>query len=315
MTLNALIDEFNRAVPGFGDEPRFFVGTTEIDPTALVPGQPYSVYPKAIKRPSENRAHLGGPAQPPRIEGPLIDIQWKVSDISGQQLCLPGNSKVPEEISLLQLFKIFILPKYRISGIQIMWGNHYRGGDILEINKVSTLESGDLVEIIVDQGTAPQVTQVEVEYMVGSEKHKIYVDRSTTIEQLTQRLNFAHKGKGVHAIASEGLVIAPEDPVEEWVQRTAGIPPTAVLPQTVQVVVDFRGIEKHFTVQDTASEEDFKGSRRNGQHARLGAPCCSSGCGFLEPCISTGSTQKRPEGHHLSEGPPSIRRVFGNVGS
>jgi nucleoside 2-deoxyribosyltransferase len=258
MTLNALIDEFNRDVPGFGDEPRFFVGTTEIDPTALVPGQPYSIYPKTIKRPTENLAQLGGPAQPPRIEGPLIDIQWKVTDISGQQLCLPGNSKVPEEISLLQLFKIFILPKYRIPGIQIMWGNHYRGGNILEINKVTTLEDGDLVEIIVDQGKAPQATQVEVEYMIGSEKHTIYVNRSTTIEQLTQRLNFEHKGKGVHAIASEGLVIAPEDSVEDWIQRTAGIPLTAVLAQTVQVVVDFRGVEKYFTVQDTASEEDFK---------------------------------------------------------
>jgi hypothetical protein len=73
-----------------------------------------------------------------------------------------------------------------------MWGNHYRGGDILEIGKVSSLESGDLVEIVVDQGTVPQVTQMEVEYMVGTEKHKVYVDRSTTVEQLTQRLAFAH---------------------------------------------------------------------------------------------------------------------------
>jgi hypothetical protein len=94
--------------------------------------------------------------------------------------------------------------------------------------------------------------------MVGSEKHKIYVDRSTTSEQLTQRLSFAHKGRGIHAIASEGIPIAPEDPVEDWLQRTAGIPVTAVLPKTVQVVVDFRGAERHFTVQDTVSEEDFK---------------------------------------------------------
>jgi hypothetical protein len=258
MTLNLMINEFNKAVPGFGNEPRFFVGTTEVDPTALVPGQPYSVYPKKINRPTENRAQLGGPAQPPRIEGPLIDIQWKISDLSGNQLCLPGNSRVPEEISLLQLFKIFVLPKYHLQGIQIMWGNHYRGGDILEIGKITTLEDGDLVGIVVDQGKAPQATQIEVEYMVGPEKHKVYVDRSTTIEQLTQRLNFAHRGRGVHAIASEGLIIAPEDPVEDWIQRTAGIPLKAVLPKTVQVVVDFRGVEKHFTVQDTVSEEDFK---------------------------------------------------------
>jgi hypothetical protein len=194
-TLSALIAEFNKAVPGFGDEPRFFVGTTEIDPTALVPGQPYSVYPKKIARPTEIRAQLGGPVQPPRVEGPLINIQWKVSDINGAQLCPPGNCKVPEEISLLQLFKIFVLSRYRIQGIQILWGNHYRGGSILEISKVTSLEPGDLVEIIVDQGVAPQATQMEVKYMVGTEEHKVYVDRATTVEQLTQRLAYAHKGR------------------------------------------------------------------------------------------------------------------------
>jgi hypothetical protein len=43
--MDRMINEFNRAVPGFGNEPSFFVGTTEVDPTALIPGQPYSVYP------------------------------------------------------------------------------------------------------------------------------------------------------------------------------------------------------------------------------------------------------------------------------
>jgi ribonuclease HI len=125
--MSRMISEFNRAVRGFGDAPRFFIGTTEVDPTALVPGQPYSVYPKVIKRPNENRAQLGGAAQPPRIEGPFINIQWKVTDGFRNPLCLPGHSLVPEEISLLQLFKIFIAAKNRIAGIQIMWGDHYRG--------------------------------------------------------------------------------------------------------------------------------------------------------------------------------------------
>jgi hypothetical protein len=31
-----------------------------------------------------------------------------------------------------------------------MWGNHYRGGDIFEIGRVTSLEEGDLVEIIID---------------------------------------------------------------------------------------------------------------------------------------------------------------------
>jgi ribonuclease HI len=258
ISMDRMISEFNKAVPGFRNEPRFFVATTEIDPTALIPGQPYSVYPRKIKRPTENRAQLGGAAQPPRIEGPLIEIQWKVSDISGNQLCLPGNSRVPEEISLLQLFKIFIAARNRISGIQIMWGNHYRDGNILEIGKVTTLEEGDLVGIIVDQGAAPQTTQIEVDYEICSEKFTILVDRSMTIEQLKQRMNFNHKGRGISAIASEGVPIADDDPVEDWTQRTAGIPLTAVLPKKVQVVVDFRGVEKHFTIQDNASDDAFK---------------------------------------------------------
>jgi hypothetical protein len=93
-TMDRMISEFNRAVPGLGNEPRFFVGTTEIDPTVPIPGQPYSVYPRKIKRPNENRAQLGGAAQPPRIEGPPIEIQWKVSDGVRNQLCLLGHSRV-----------------------------------------------------------------------------------------------------------------------------------------------------------------------------------------------------------------------------
>jgi ribonuclease HI len=187
-TLDMMIAEFNRAVPGFGNEPHFFVGTTKVDPTALIPGQPYSIYPKRIVRPTENRTQLGGPAQPPRVKGPLINIQWKVSDVNGAALCPPGNCTVPEEIGLLQLFKIHVLARYRIQGIQILWGNHYRGGSILEIGKVTTLEQNDLVEIIVDQGVAPQATQMEVKYVVGTEEHRTYVPRDMTIEQLTQRL-------------------------------------------------------------------------------------------------------------------------------
>jgi hypothetical protein len=70
---------------------------------------------------------------------------------------------------------------------------------------------------------APQATQLEVKHEVGNEKHITYVPRDTTIDQLTQRLAYAHKGKGIHAIASEGVVIDGSDPVEDWLQRTADI--------------------------------------------------------------------------------------------
>jgi hypothetical protein len=99
---------------------------------------------------------------------------------------------------------------------------------------------------------------MEVKYKVGSEDHRVYVPRDMTIEQLTQRLAFVHKGKGIHAIASEGAVIAPEDSVEDWLQRTADIPLTAGLPKPVQVIIEFRGTQKHLTVQDTANKKDFE---------------------------------------------------------
>jgi hypothetical protein len=137
-------------------------------------------------------------------------------------------------------------------------GRSLSWGDIIENGKVTTLEEGDLVEIVVDQGTAPQPTQIEVAYQIGSEKFKIYVDRTATIEQLKQRMNYMHKGRGIYAIASEGIQIADEDPVEDWLQRTAGIPLTAVTPKKVQVVVDFKGAEKHFTIHDNATEDEFK---------------------------------------------------------
>jgi hypothetical protein len=257
-----MIAEFNRAVPDFGTQPRFFVGMNEVDPTELVPGQAYSVYPKKIPRPTENRAMLGGPVQPPRVEGPMIHIQWSVVDVNDKQLCPPGNCSVPEEIGLLQLFKTHTLARYRVQGIQIMWGKHWRSGTILETGKVTDLEENDLVEIIVDQGVAPQATQMEVKYMVGSKEFKVYVPRDTTIEQLTQRLAFVHKGRGIHAIASEGVPIDASDPVEDWLQRTADIPLQAVTPKTVQVIVEFRGQQKHLTVQDTIDIEGFKALAR-----------------------------------------------------
>jgi hypothetical protein len=51
VSMDRMIAELNQAVPGLGNEVRFFVGTIEIDSTALVSGTPYSVYPRKIKRP------------------------------------------------------------------------------------------------------------------------------------------------------------------------------------------------------------------------------------------------------------------------
>jgi hypothetical protein len=95
VTLDLKIAEFNRAVPNLGTEVRFFVGNQEVEAALLVPGQPYSVYPRKFKRPVESRAVVASPTQPPRLEGPLVNIQWAVVDTNHTQLCHPGNSLVP----------------------------------------------------------------------------------------------------------------------------------------------------------------------------------------------------------------------------
>jgi hypothetical protein len=99
ITMDLMLAEFNRAVPGLGSEVRFFVLHAEVPAADLVPGLPHSVFPKKIKRPSETHALVADAVQPPRVDGPLINI-----------LCQPGNTFVPEEINLLQLFKACILP-------------------------------------------------------------------------------------------------------------------------------------------------------------------------------------------------------------
>jgi hypothetical protein len=147
-----------------------------------------------------------------------------------------------------------MLSKHRLPAIQIMWGGHLRAG------KVASLEEADFVEIIVDRGTlsAAPVNQVEVVYVIGNDRNTIYVKKGTTVEELRKKLRLMHKEKSITGIASEGCRIADEDSVADWLQPTAGIPLEAMIPKMVQVIVDFRGVEKHFTIQETATEEEFK---------------------------------------------------------
>jgi hypothetical protein len=93
------------------------------------------------------------------------------------------------------------------------------------------------------------------------------------IEQLREKLALLHKGRQITAIASEGTTIAEEDSVEDWLQRSKGIPLEAVIPmragpQKVQVFVAFRGGETRFAIHETASEEEFKTAVR--PHLSLG---------------------------------------------
>jgi hypothetical protein len=62
---------------------------------------------------------------------------------------VPTSSSVPEEVSLLQLWKKCIASRYGIPVKRISWGKHYRGGLEIEEGVVTTLEEADLVEVIV----------------------------------------------------------------------------------------------------------------------------------------------------------------------
>jgi hypothetical protein len=138
-----------------------------------------------------------------------------------------------------------------------MWGHHYRSGDILESGKVTSLEEADTVEILVDQGSLPPATQVEVDYTIGSEHFQIQIRKGSTIEDLQQRLQFIHKNRPITGIASQGIQIASEDDVEEWLSRSKNHPFQILTVKSVQVIVDFRDAETHFVTPESASEEDF----------------------------------------------------------
>jgi hypothetical protein len=211
------------------------------------------VYPRKFKRPADTRANVADATQPPRLEGPLLNIQWAVLDVNRTPLCLPGSDKVPAEVSLLQLFKSFILTRYRI-----LWGHYYRSGDIIESGKATSLEEADRVEILFDNGSRPPQTHVDVDYVIGTERFKIRVKKGTTVEQFQESLTYMYKNRQMVGIASEDVQTSAEYSLEDWLQRTKGIPFQVMTAKTVQVVIDFRGSQTHFAVIETVSEEDFK---------------------------------------------------------
>jgi hypothetical protein len=139
----------------------------------------------------------------------MINIQWAVMDTDRNQLCLPSSSKVPAEVNLLQLWKMFIWKK-----------THYREGNIIEAGKVSSLEEGDAVEILVDSGAPPTQTHVDIRYMIGTETFSTRVKKGTTIEELRGTISYAHKGKQIVGIAMEGTEIDKADPVDGWLTRS-----------------------------------------------------------------------------------------------
>jgi hypothetical protein len=189
------LDELNKTVPGIGRDVQYFIADQQIESALLQPGQPYSVFPKSFKRTDESRATVSDTIEPMRLEGPMTNIQWAVLDTDRNPIGLPSNDKVPAEIKLLQLWKVVIWKKLKHPAVQILWGNHYRAGTIIETGKVTSLEEADMVEVLAECGNAPTQTHVDVNYTVGSETFKTRVKNGTTIAEFREALSYSHKGK------------------------------------------------------------------------------------------------------------------------
>jgi hypothetical protein len=198
------------------------------------------VYPVHFKRTDEFRVSVSDPIQPVRQEGPKIAIQWAMLDTDRKQLALPGNARVPEEITLLQLWKTFIAPKNAQPSIMIMWGNHYRDGNIIEAGKVTSLLETDMVEVIVDDGKKKAQTHVDVSYTGSDQTYKTRVKRTATIAEFKESISYAHKGGPIIGIAFEGDKIAQEDPIEGWLTKSLNTAFQAMLAKTVQVILVWR---------------------------------------------------------------------------
>jgi hypothetical protein len=151
-----------------------------------------------------------------------------------------------------------IFKKLRQPAVQIMWGNHYRAGIIIETGKVTTHEDADMVEVIVDDGKPKTQTHVEVNYAVGNETFKTRVKKGTTIAEFRETLSYRHKGKQIVGIAFDGDEIAQEDAVDAWLTRSLNTPLHAMLARLVQVILEWRGRQFHLAVRERTSEKDFK---------------------------------------------------------
>jgi hypothetical protein len=104
--------------------------------------------------------------------------------------------------------------------------------------------------------------------MLGTERFTKSVKKGTTVEEFKESLKFIHKRSQIAAVANhEGYIIAQEDDLEEWINRTSEKPFRILPTKQVQVIIDFRGTHQHFVVSENASEKGFRQAVRI--HLRL----------------------------------------------
>jgi hypothetical protein len=66
-------------------------------------------------------------------------------------LILTSRAIVPEEITILQFWRLIIASRYPVPAECVVWGKHCREGVVVETGKVTRLAQADSVEVIIEE--------------------------------------------------------------------------------------------------------------------------------------------------------------------
>jgi hypothetical protein len=124
-----------------GNDVRFFVHDTEVLETELKAGHQYSIYPRKFERVPDESVQTREKTLPLRTEGPMINLQWILLSESGASILLPVSVKVPEEISLAQLWHRHIANRVKRHVDTVRRGKHFRGTDEIEDGRVTEFQN------------------------------------------------------------------------------------------------------------------------------------------------------------------------------
>jgi hypothetical protein len=260
MTEEERLEIFNEVFP-IGQDVRYFVSDTEVQSDELQPGQPYSVYPKKIKRLLEKSAALTDAVIPLRSEGPFIRITWALLSHTGDLIILPTGITVPEEISLLQLWHKAIESRCRIPVSKIKWGKHWRAQKVVEEGKVSELQDNDGVEVILCEEKPRNDDRLEVKYTIGAEStvYTIWVKHDALNGDVKRSIQMAHPSRPIMCLAAEGAELTDEDSYSDWMHRTGGAirQIQAKIVPLVKVILDYQGSQRQMSVRTNLSKTAF----------------------------------------------------------
>jgi ribonuclease HI len=245
-----------------GDDYRFFVHDTEVKETELKAGHQYSIYPARFERTPDTAIETKDKTPALRTEGPMISIQCIVLSGARASLMLPFSVKVPEEISLAQLWHRHVANRVKRHIEIVKWGKHFRGSAQIEESTITDLADKDSIEIIIPAEPAP-TGQLEVVYTLEGETavNRFLVKSTATMGDVRSRISMMHKGKPIKALEFEGSIFDDADNFSDWLFRTGGLPRQIVakIQPIVQVRVDYMGVEKQMTVREGISKAEFLG--------------------------------------------------------